>query len=226
LINLNKIDSSNHIVLLSDEESFPNASALYSLVLTRHKKVSLVSAKPISSSFAFLPWFDKLRTDKPMSANLSIEVNNDVLFLLNYFENADIKINKKMATALYAGVLKRYDFFNSYECNGIILAVASKLITLNADYKECLKYLKNQESLSSFRLKSILYKNMILVENASVAHLYLSDYDLKSSGAQIEESYKIMNEVLTIAHVKEVKLIKSDEDNKILKSIKEIYFEK
>ncbi|WP_457744195.1 DHH family phosphoesterase [Sulfurimonas sp.] len=226
MINLNKIDSSRHIVLLSDEESFPNASALYSFILTRHKKVSLVAKKPISKNLAFLPWFDKVRRDKPTSADLSIETDNDVLFLLHYFKNEEIKINKKMATALYAGILKRYDFFTSYECDDIVLSLASELIVLNAEYKECLKYMKNQESLSSFRLKALLYKNMLLVENASVAHLYLSDYDLKTSGAQMDEVYKTMNEVLTLAHIKEVKLIKSDEENRTLKSIKEKYFEK
>ena len=60
---------------------------------------------------------------------------------------------------------------------------------------------------------------MLLCENASVALLPVSEEDLKESGASIEDAYVIMNEVLKLAHVQEVRLVQEDEKSKILKSI-------
>jgi len=220
LINLEKIASSKHIVLLANEETFANASALYSYVLTLHKKVSLVQKEAISFNSSFLPWFDKLKENVPSSADLIVEVDSDVLALYDFLKNQEIKINTKMATALYAGLLKRYKMFESDDVNGIVFALASELITLNADHKICLKYLKYNESLASFRLKAIIYKNIILIENAKVAVVAVCAEDFHSSGADMSTAFKIMNELLRLAHVQEVRLVKRDKENKIIKIIK------
>ena len=220
MINLEKIASSKYIVLLANEETFANASALYSYVLTLHKKVSLVQKESISLNSSFLPWFDKLRENVPSSADLIIEVDSDVLALYNFFKNQEVKINKKMATALYAGVLKRYKIFESDDVDGIVFAMASELITLKAEHKKCLKYLKYSESLASFRLKAIMYKNMVLIENAKVAVVAVCEADFLASGADMRTAFSIMSELLRLAHVQEVRLVKSDEENKIIKIIK------
>jgi len=220
LINLEKIVSSKHIVLLANEETFANASALYSYVLTLHKKVSLVQKEAISLNSSFLPWFDKLRENVPSSADLIVEVDSDVLALYDFLKNQEVKINKKMATALYAGVFKRYKMFESDDVDGIVFALASELVTLNADHKICLKYLKYNESLASFRLKAIMYKNMLLTENAKVAVVAVCEEDFFSSGADINTAFSIMNELLCLAQVQEVKLVKSDEENRTIKIIK------
>lgn len=219
LVDFTKIEAAKHIVLKCDADSFANASALYSYILTEHKKVSLVCETSLAKKFAFLPWFEKIRKKIPSSADCIIDVDSDVLALYNSFQEKSVKINKKMATALYGALLLRYDFFRSSECDGIVFATASQLIELNAAHRECVKYLHYYQPLAYFRLQSILYKNMLLCENASVALLSVSEENFKESGASIEDAYKIMNDVLKLAHVQEVRLIKKDEKSKILKSI-------
>ena len=219
LVDFTKIEAAKHIVLKCDADSFTNASALYSYILTEHKKVSLVCETPLAEKFSFLPWFEKVRQKVPSSADCIINVDSDVLSLYDFFQKKGVKINKKMATALYGALLLRYDLFRSSECDGIVFATASQLIELNAAHKECIENLHYCQPLASFRLQSILYKNMLLCENASVALLPVSEEDLKESGASIEDAYVIMNEVLKLAHVQEVRLVQEDEKSKILKSI-------
>lgn len=220
MTNLEKIASAKHIVLLANEETIANASALYSYVLTLHKKVSLVHKGTISLNSSFLPWFEKLRDKIPSSADLIVVVEPDVLKLYAFFTNQEVKVNKKMATALYAGVLTRYKMFESADVDGMVFALASELINLNADHKMCMKYLKYSESLASFRLRAIMYKNLLLSENATVATVSLCDTDFLASGADTDTAFSIMSELLRLAHVQEVRLVKSDEKNKIIKIMK------
>jgi len=219
LINLTKIDSFSHIVLVCDDDSFANASAIYSYILTKHKKVSIVCESGISKKYAFLPWFEKLRKNLPSSADCSIVVDDDVLALFDFFQENGAKINKKMATALYGALLQRYDYFRSMECGGIVFATASQLIELKAEFQECMQYLQYNKPLAYFRLESILYKNMLLKQNATLAVVPLCEEDLKESGASVDDAYLIMQDILQMAHVQEVQLVQKNKKSKILKSI-------
>lgn len=218
-MKIEEIQNAKHILIVSDSSSFCNASALYTYILTLHKKVSLQVSKPLDKKLSFVPWFSKARDQSTSNADLVIRVNDDVKFLFEMFQKNSIKINTKMATALYGALLKRYKNFQSDDCDGTIFAIASKLISLNADYKTAHNFLQKRVALSLFRLKAMLFKEMILVEDAKQAKLFLSESILKASGASLEDAIEVMQEVLTIVHVKKVILYKSDENNKILKEI-------
>jgi phosphoesterase RecJ-like protein len=222
LIPLEKIESAKHIVVLCDEESFANANVIYTYLLTLHKKVSLVSEEKLAKKYAFLPWYDKLRTTAPTSSDMFLESDTDTLSLFRFLQKHAIKINQKMATALYAGLMMQYNYCKRSDCDGMIFAAFSQLIELGAEYKICVKYLQNFEPLSLLRLKAILYANMRLHDNAREALVYICDEDLKRSGAGMKDAQRIMSDFLSIAHVQEVHLLKSDANNEIIKSIKEI----
>jgi len=222
LIPLKKIELAKHIVLICKEESFANANALYTYILTLHKKVSLVSDETFMSKYAFLPWHDKVRSHVPASSDMILEVSVDTLDLYAFFNENSVKINQKMATSLYAGLMMQYDCPKRSNCDSIVFTAFSELIKLGAEYKQCVKYLQNWQALSSLRLKGILYTNMSLCENATVAEVYVCDADLKRSGADMKEAKRIMSDFLSLAHVQEVRLLKSDANNKIIKSIKEV----
>ena len=226
MLNIEKIQAANHILLRVDSDSFANASAIYSYILTLHKKVSLSSFEEIDARLSFLPWFLKLKKQEPSSADYVLDIHKDVLVYVEFFQNNAIKINKKMATAMYAGLLLRYDNFSSAESDGIVFATASQLIAFGAEHNIVHKNIVRSRALSYFRLEAILYKNMLLRSNAKEAELLVSDEDLKSSGASMKDAIKIMQEVLHLVHVKKVVLKKSDENMKIIKTIEEIKFEK
>ena len=220
MILLEDIDKAKHIVILTSDDSFADASALYTHVLRLHKKVSIVNeSQNIDNGLSFLPWFDKLRSIIPSSADLVIDLNLETESLYNLFKLNDITINNKMATALYAGLLQRSDGFLNSNVDGTIFATVSELIKQGADYKLCNRLMMKRVSLSTLRLKVIMLKNMLLVNDSKAALFYVKEDDLRSSGASLNEAYKIIMEGLNLPYVEMAILINSE--NEVLKLITE-----
>ncbi len=220
LIDLKKIQESKHILIVVKDTTFANASAFYSYILTLHKKVSLYKSEDISNRVAFLPWYDKLRDTKLSSAAYTLSMESDTQQLYAFFKMHEIKINKKMATALYMGLLEEYKNFTTNACDGITFAVASELIALGAEYKICREYYLRRVPLAIWRLKMSLYESMTLSEDARSASLFISDEILKASGASLENAIDILNDAVNLVHVRKATLYKSDDNNKIIKEIR------
>ena len=218
MIPKEKFENAKHTVLIVEEENFPLGSALYSYVLTLHKKVSFVANKKIKKKFAFLPWYDKLRESVPSSCDLRYEVGTSTLELFEFFQQNGIKINAKMATALYASLLIEYNFFRSAACDGIIFALASELIALQAEYKLCRNYLQYRVPLSQIRLKGLLFQKVILTNNAKHAELFVTNEELSACGASFEDCYEVLEDILMIVHVTKV-ILRDDNKNKIVKEV-------
>ena len=218
MISLEAIDKAKHIVILTSSDSFAEASALYTHILRLHKKVSIVcESQDVDNGLSFLPWFDKLRNITPGSADLIVNMDLEIEPLYKLFKSNEITINSKMATALYAGLLKRFDGFISSEVDGTIFAMVSELIKHGADYGLCNKSIMNRVSLSTLRLKALMLKNMILTDTSKTAQFVISDDDLKSSGADISEAYEIIKEALNLPYVE--RAILKNSDNEVLKLI-------
>ncbi len=222
-IDLKKVQKASHLLIVTDSRGFFNASAVYTYILTLHKKVSLQISGSLPKKYSFAPWFEKVRPLSISNAEYTIEIGNNTQALYDFFVKNEIKINQKMATSLYAGMVEEFQAFRSLKCNGIVFATVCKLIELKAEHKKCTRYLLYKQPLSFVRLKSLLLSTLILKEEATVAELFLSDKKLKESGATLDDAYAVMDEALTVVHVQEVRLIKSDENNKILKIIKEMF---
>ena len=220
MISLEAIDNAKYIVILTSKDSFADASALYTYVLRLHKKVSIVNeSQNIDNGLSFLPWFDKLRNIIPSSADLVVDLDLEIESLYNLFKNNDITINNKMATALYAGLLQRFDGFVGNGVNGTTFALVSELIKQGADYKLCNKFIARRVSLSMLRLKALMLQNMIFINDSKAALFCVSGDDFKSSGADESEAFEIMREGLNLPYVETAILINSE--NEILKLITE-----
>ncbi|SFV58509.1 FIG146085: 3'-to-5' oligoribonuclease A, Bacillus type [hydrothermal vent metagenome] len=215
LIPNEQIDTARHILIKSDKETLAQASVLYSYLLTLHKKVSWY-AESIDMKFAFLPWFEKLRMKNLSSADVVIDADVEMMDLYDFLQKKSVKINPKIATALYAGFLKRYKNFISEDIDGTVFAILSQLVTSGADHRLCVSHLSKNTPLCMIRLKATLFERCLLKENATVASVSIDESDLLKSGVSMEEVIEAAAELLNIVHVEKVQLIKSDEDNKII----------
>jgi len=218
---LQDIDNAKHIVIEFDVECLSSASALYTYVLRLHKKVSLLCPnKDLDTRFSFLPWFDKIKKSGYSSADLHVELKLSAIELYALFEQNNVLINQKMATALYSGLLIETDSFQKIDSNGMVFAMAKQLVEAKAEHKICTKYILCTKSLAHLRLKAILLKKMILQENATIALINIDDNDLKSSGANIQDAFEILKEALKLPHVNEAILKKNNKNlTKIKKEI-------
>ena len=183
--------------------------------------VNSLSVNTIDIKFSFLPWFDKKRDIVPSSADVVLDISCKTKELYDFFITNQIKINKKMATSLYASLLKENNGFGKRSTDGIDFALASELILLDAEYKLCHEYLNARVGLYEFRLKAVLFKNFVLTDNAKAVEVFISDDELKRTGSKLSDVYPLLEEFFTLVHVKEVTLKKSDEENKILINLKE-----
>ena len=205
------------MIVTRDGRFLPSASALYSYVLGLHKKVSLVCfEKYIDKKFSFLPWFKTIKSSSPSSADLVLELDEGIFELYDFFKKNNAKLNKKMSTALYASLLVQYNGFLSAKISAETFDIASELIKCGADYKTSHEFIIKRTTLARMRLKSIMFKNMILQNDAKEMVFKLCEDDLSCSGATLEDAKIIIEEALGLEYIQNVILL---QDNKILKSI-------
>jgi len=221
---LDGIDNAKYVMIVADAKNLSRASALYSHLLRLHKKVSLVcESKNIDNKFSFLPWFEKIKSSRVSSADFIVELNCNTLELYDLFKNNGVKINPKMATALYCGLLVDTDGFLNNAVSGTIFAVAKELIECGADYKTCNNFIMKRTTLSALRLKAIMLKKMLLQNSAKAAVFYICDDDLKRAGATLEECDEILQEALMLPHVELSVLLNLDDEYEVIKiKVKEI----
>lgn len=252
---LEKIDKANHIVVVShinpDANSIGSASAMYSFLLQNHKKVSwFCKSETINHKLSFIPWFEKIRTSFPSSADLAIsldcsdekrlgiEVECDLInidyhvnlvkvdsistteILYDFFKENGVKINKKMATALYAGVLDDSDAFLSDRVNGTTFARIKDLIECGADFKLCNKNIMKSVSLAALRLKAVMLKDMSLELDARVAIFCVSNEVMRSCGAVSEDCKSALEESLKLPQVELALLLRQNSDFTIKGSLR------
>jgi phosphoesterase RecJ-like protein len=140
--------------------------------------------------------------------------------LYSFFKENGAKINKKMATALYAGLLDDSDSFTSDSTSGTTFALAKELIEQGADYKLCVKNIIKSHSLAAIRLKAVMFKNMSLECGARVAFFCVSDEDMRSTGAFSWECEAALEESLNIVHVEVAILLRQNSDFSIKGSLR------
>jgi len=138
----------------------------------------------------------------------------------NFFKSVDAKINTKMATALYAGLLDDSNSFLSDDVDDKTFLLASQLLRLGAEKKACDDNIIKFSSLAALRLKGIMYKNMELFYDGRVAFFCVSADDMKSSGAVSQDCEGALEEALFLKTVKISLLLKENNDKSIKGSLR------
>ena len=216
MVSLKVIEESKNISILTDNDSFGDASALYTYILRLHKKVSLVNIQTkLDMTLSCIPWYDKVKKTMPVSSDLVIDLRKNEESIYELFKKKSIVINEKMATALYASYLQKQACYSEKKN---ILALG-ELLLLNAHHEECVLYLKKSLPLSLFRLKAILFGTLVLYENARVAIMSIKENDFKRTGASMYEVELIMREALNIIYVQSVIVVDAENENRLVRII-------
>lgn len=140
--------------------------------------------------------------------------------LYNLFTQNKITINKKIATALYAGLLEDSQGFMSDKVDGTTFALVHELIAHGAEYKECNQFVMKYLTLGAFRIKGFMQTNMQLFHQARVAVFCVSDDDMKKSGAIGEDCEYALEEALYLPTVEVSLLLRQNLDLSIKGSLR------
>lgn len=119
----------------------------------------------------------------------------------DYFVANGVKINGKMATALYAGLLDDSKCFGLSECTAKTFAMADELIRFGADHPLCTEWLFHRRSLASLRVQGHLLQRMKLLSDAKLALFEVPLVLLEESGATIVECKAVLDDALKMRTV-------------------------
>lgn len=151
---------------------------------------------------------------------VEVEAISTTEVLYDFFKTNGFKVNKKMATALYAGLLDDSEVFLSPMVDGTTFATVQELIEHGADFKLCNRSIVKNVSLAALRLKAIMFKEMSLECDARVALFCVSDEEMKASGAMSEDCESPLEESLNLEYVKVALLLRQNSDFTIKGSLR------
>ena len=121
--------------------------------------------------------------------------------LYEWFVTKTIKINGKMANALYAGLLDDTRCFSDSSCTNAVFDMAHSLIRAGANHALCVDALFRSHSLASFRLKGEMLKRMKILHDGRVAVFEVDQALFASSGAHLRDCKAVVDEALSLKTV-------------------------
>jgi phosphoesterase RecJ-like protein len=151
---------------------------------------------------------------------VKVEAISTTEVLYSFFKTNGFKVNKKMATALYAGLLDDSEVFLSPMVDGTTFATVQELIEHGADFKLCNRSIVKSVSLAALRLKAIMFKKMSLECDARVALFCVSNEEMRASGAMSEDCENPLEESLNLGYVKVALLLRQNSDFTIKGSLR------
>jgi phosphoesterase RecJ-like protein len=145
--------------------------------------------------------------------NFDHHISNDQYGTLNYIDTSamsttqvvyewfigqDIKINGKMANALYAGLMDDTKCFRDPRCTLKIFGMAHRLLELGANHEQCVDGLYNSKTLASLRLQGEMLKRIKLVLDGQLALFVVDQELLGSTGASLGDCKAVLDEAMAL----------------------------
>ena len=140
--------------------------------------------------------------------------------LYDLFNEAQIKINPKMATALYAGLLDDSLGFTTAKTDKRAFEMAADLVAKGADVALNNKWLMQTVSLAGTRLKGMMLQQVQLLQNGKVAYLFVDRQMLETTGARSVDCDAALNESLYLPTVETALLLRENRDGSLKGSLR------
>ncbi|MDA3947497.1 MAG: DHH family phosphoesterase [Helicobacteraceae bacterium] len=142
--------------------------------------------------------------------------------LFDLFHKHDIKINPKIATALYAGLLDDSHGFLSPKSDARSFQMAAALTEAKADISACAQALFHQNSLAALRLKGMMFEQMQLLFDARVVvHLVTKEMMAKSGGREVD-CEAALEESMGLPHVELGLMVRENRNGTIKGSLRSV----
>jgi bifunctional oligoribonuclease and PAP phosphatase NrnA len=132
---------------------------------------------------------------------INAEAISTTQVIYDFFNDHEIRINQKMATALYAGLLDDSSNFLSYKTDVKTFDMAKDLCELGAEIQTVSNYISKYLPLSAFRLKGAMMRDVRLYDNAGIAFFVVSQKMLEQYGAHPKDCETALEEGLYLPTV-------------------------
>lgn len=142
--------------------------------------------------------------------------------LFDTFVENEIKINPKMATALYAGLLDDSHGFLAPKTDARSFKMAARLSELKAETSRCATALFHENSLAALRLKGLMFEKMNLLLDARIVVHLVSRKMMEQCGAREVDCEAALEESMGLPHVELALMLRENRDGKIKGSLRSI----
>ena len=132
--------------------------------------------------------------------------------LFDFFVQNEIKINEKMATALYAGLLDDSSNFLSIKTDHRVFETAKQLCMAGADSRACSSFVSQYMSLAAYRIKGAMMLEMQLFMDGEVAVLHVDQKMMQRYGAKASDCEAALEEALYLPTVKVALLLRENKN--------------
>jgi len=140
--------------------------------------------------------------------------------LYDLFRERGVRVNPKMATALYAGLLDDSAAFTLGRTDRRAFEMAADLAGAGADIASCSRHLVQRVSLAATRLKGILLQELRLLQNGTVAYLRVTREMFEATGAHPVDCEVPLAESLYLPTVESALLLREKRDGSLKGSLR------
>ena len=140
--------------------------------------------------------------------------------LYDFFQNNDIKLNAKMATCLFAGLIDDSQNFTTDKTNERAFLMAADLIKSGADNALCIKELFKSRSLASIRLKAKMLESAQLSCSGKLVSTLVPRSFFEETGAYEVDCEEALHETLELVNVEVSFMLRFTKQNRIKGSLR------
>jgi len=140
--------------------------------------------------------------------------------LYDFFVNNDIKINAKMATALYAGLVDDSQNFSTAKTDERTFLMAADLIKSGADNALCVQELFKNRSLASLRMKAKMLGEARLHCSGKLVSTLVHKSFFEETGAYEVDCEEGLHESLDLVSVEVALMLRYTKDGRIKGSLR------
>lgn len=140
--------------------------------------------------------------------------------LFDLFRLYGIKINPKMATALYAGLLDDSHGFLALKTDARSFKMASDLTEAKAEISQCAEALFQRNSLAALRLKGLMFEKMYLLFEARVVVHKVTQEMMAQTGGREVDCEAALEESMGLPHVELALMLRENRNGTIKGSLR------
>ncbi len=138
----------------------------------------------------------------------------------DFFKSNDIKLNAKMATALYAGLADDSQNFTTDKTDDRAFMMAADLIKSGADNALCTKMLFKERSLASMRMKAMMLSAAQLFCSGQVVSTLVQRSFFEQTGAYEVDCEEALHETLDLVNVQVALMLRYTKEGRIKGSLR------
>jgi len=140
--------------------------------------------------------------------------------LFDLFNANGIKINPKMATALYAGLLDDSHSFLAPKTDARSFTMAAALTEAKAEINACALALFHHNSLAALRLKGMMFEKMYLLLDARVVIHLVTREMMQASGGREVDCEAALEESMGLPHVELALMLRENRNGTVKGSLR------